>query len=68
MKIMELASCAILDGTATLYPSPRPYPELKEAGAYWVYFPPYWIAFRHRAEQPIISAVLYDNSDMPNRV
>ena len=65
-KTLGQASDAIIAGTAKVFPAPRPYPSLKEVGTYWVYYPPYWIAFRDR-ETPIISAVHYDASDMPNR-
>lgn len=67
LAILRDASAAIVAGTTTIYPAPRPYPELLEAGTYWTHFAPYWIAFRNR-KGPIISAVLYDTSDMPNRL
>jgi len=60
------ASAAIANGTARTFPHPRPYPQLQEMGAYWVYFPPYWIAFR-RPSDPVISAVWYDQANMPER-
>jgi plasmid stabilization system protein ParE len=65
--ILRDASAAIVAGAATVYPTPRPYPELLEVGRFWVHFPPYWIAFRNR-KGPIISAVLYDTSDIPSRL
>jgi hypothetical protein len=66
LAILREASATIAAGRAPIHSAPRPYPELAEAGAYWVYIPPYWIAFRNR-NNPIISAVRYDTSDMPNR-
>jgi len=66
-RTLEAASVAIMAKTATLYDAPRPYPAVREPGAYWVYFAPYWIAFR-RPQNPIISAVFYDAADIPNRI
>lgn len=60
------ASAAIATGTATVYDAPRPYPQLKQQGTHWVYFPPYWVAYR-RPHDPVISAVFYDEADIPGR-
>ena len=60
------ASTAILTGTTRVYDAPRPYLELKQRGTYWVYLSPYWIAIR-RPRDPVISAVFYDEADIPGR-
>jgi plasmid stabilization system protein ParE len=66
-RTLEAASEAILAQTATLYDAPRPYPAVCEHGTYWVYFSPYWIAFR-RPNNPVISAVFYAAADIPSRI
>jgi hypothetical protein len=65
-RALTEASAAILTGTATVYDAPRPYPELKQPGTCWVYFEPYWIAYR-RPKAPVIASVFYDESDIPGR-
>lgn len=67
MRTLAIASAAILDGSAARYDTPRPYPTVREVGAYWVHFPPYWIAYR-RPASPVISAVFYDAADIPGRI
>jgi hypothetical protein len=67
LQALTEASAAILARTATVYDAPRPYPELKQSGAYWVYFEPYWIAYR-RPKDPVISSVFYDKSNIPGRL
>jgi hypothetical protein len=65
-RALTEASAAIITHTATVYAAPRPYPELKQHGTHWVYMSPYWIAFR-RPHDPVISAVFYDEADIPGR-
>ena len=67
MRTLATASAAILDGSAARYDTPRPYPSVRELGAYWVHFPPYWIGYR-RPTSPVISAVFYDGADIPGRL
>ena len=66
LRALTEASAAILARRARLYDAPRPYPELKQHGTYWVYSRPYWIAFR-RSDNPVISAVFYNEADIPGR-
>ena len=60
------AERSIAQNPAAGLPAPRPYPSLAQAGRRWIKAGSYWVAYSI-AVPPVITAVFYDQADIPNR-
>ena len=65
---VEAAIQAVDNPSASWLSFPRPYPELAVEGFRWIKQHRYWFAYTADAGETLIHHVIYDRSDIVNRV